>query len=256
MSFKLRGDILVSDGFLLVEIFLICKAWFWCLNSPGYSFYIFWDFIWQHYGCVMPDWVEVPALAERLLAKHHGQRLFLALTENPPKRWENIYQGRLFLKWRRFKTIQTGIRTQQHSCMAQSDGLPSSISCPRQWPKPNTWMLNMKIERGREKHTEKVHEWAKFLKTSHTVWDLWSIDCQREGLKSTCQHVILQAGVSTPCLLFKPVFAWPQHHGNAATQLTFTKFHLIATLACHLALIVIFSLISHWNTDTSHTTST
>lgn len=44
-------------------------------------------------------------------------------------------------------------------------------------------------------------------------------------------HVNLQAELSTPSWLFKPVFAWPRHHGNAVAWLTSAKFHLTAMLA-------------------------
>lgn len=61
--------------------------------------------------------------------------------------------------------------------------------------------------------------------------------------------------MSSPCLLFKPVFAWPQHHGNAITWFISIKFHLMAMLACHFDSVVIFNLFSPWNTETSHTIS-
>lgn len=66
-------------------------------------------------------------------------------------------------------------------------------------------------------------------------------------------HVNLQAELSTPSWLFKPVFAWPQHHGNAVTQLISAKFHLTLMLASHFALIVIFNLFSLLNTKLFHT---
>lgn len=125
-------------------------------------------------------------------------------------------------------------------CVFQPNGLPSSISCLHHWPKPRTWMLNIKIEKQREKHMKEFTKMSHLFKNKPHSVRFMEYRLSRRRFKKYMSGCYF---ASKCCLLFKPVFAWPRHHGNEVTQLTLAKFHLIAPLACHLALIVIFNFI-------------
>lgn len=183
------------------------------------------------------------------VTEHHGQRLLSAFTGNPTNGgkistredccWELENLKLSKLAWEHNNIC---IWDSPKVCLVQ---YPSLVSNQSQILKHKHWETERK-----QKFWKILQRWVKFWKTTHTVRFMDYTLSRRRFRKymSTC-YPASRSEYALPAL--QASVSWPQLHGNAATQFTSIKFHLIVMLACHLASIVIFNLILPWNTETS-----